>query len=318
MKTLLSFALAAACVSAHAQGYPNRAVRVIVAAQTGGPDIVARVVAAELQAQMGQAFVVENQGGANGIVGATTVSKAAPDGYTLLVYSSGFVINPAVHKSLPYDTDKDFTPVTNLVSNGGLFFAVANNIPPKSLQEFLAYAKKSPAPLAYSTPGVGNTWHLAMELFNSMTGLKMTHIPYKGGGPATAALSTGEVQVMFASPAPLMPHFKGGKVRVLAFTSNKRHPAAPDVPTMAEAGMPQYRHDGGWFGMFAPANTPMDIVNRLWREVQIAEQKPQVLERFRALGVEPVADSPADFRKFVQSEIKAYAEQARLAGIKPE
>jgi tripartite-type tricarboxylate transporter receptor subunit TctC len=318
MKNLLALALAAACVSAHAQSYPNRAVRVIVAAQTGGPDIVARVVAAELQAQMGQAFVVENQGGANGIVGATTVSKAAPDGYTLLVYSSGFVINPAVHKSLPYDTEKDFTPVTNLVSNGGLFLAVANNIPAKSLQELVDYAKKSSAPLAYSTPGIGNTWHLAMEVFNHMTGLKMTHIPYKGGGPATAALSSGEVQVMFASPAPLMPHYKSGKVRVLAFTSNKRHPAAPEVPTTAEAGMPQYRHDGGWFGMFAPANTPMDIVNKLWREVQIAEKKPAVLDRFAKLGVDPVADSPADFRKFIQAEIKAYAEQARMAGIKPE
>jgi tripartite-type tricarboxylate transporter receptor subunit TctC len=317
MRTLFALALALACGATHAQ-YPNRAVRVIVAAQTGGPDIVARVVAAELQAQMGQPFVVENQGGANGIVGATTVAKAAPDGYTLLVYSSGFVINPAMHKSLPYDTEKDFTPVTNLVSNGGLFLAVANNIPPKTLQEFIDYAKKSPTPLAYSTPGVGNTWHLAMEVFNHMTGLKMTHIPYKGGGPATAALSTGEVQVMFASPAPLMPHYKGGKVRVLAFTSGKRHPAAPEVPTTAEAGLPQYRHDGGWFGMFAPANTPMDIVNKLWREVQIAEQKPQVLERFRALGVDPVADSPADYKKFIQAEIKAYAEQARMAGIKPE
>jgi tripartite-type tricarboxylate transporter receptor subunit TctC len=314
---LLTLLLALLSASAHAQ-YPNRAVRVIVAAQTGGPDIVARVVAAELQAQMGQGFVVENQGGANGIVGATTVAKAAPDGYTLLVYSSGFVINPAVHKTMPYDTEKDFTPVTNLVSNGGLFFAVANNIPAKSLQELIDHAKKAPAPLAYSTPGVGNTWHLAMELFNSMTGLKMTHIPYKGGGPATAALSTGEVQAMFASPAPLMPHYKGGKVRVLAFTGEKRHPAAPEVPTMAEAGVPQYRHDGGWFGMFAPANTPADIVNKLWREVQTAVQKPAVKDRFAKLGVEAVADSPADFKKFISAEIKAYAEQARMAGIKPE
>jgi len=318
MRKLLAMLLALGCAAAQAQNYPNRAVRVVVAAQTGGPDIVARVVAAELQAQMGQPFVVENQGGANGIVGASTVAKSAPDGYTLLVYSSGFVINPAMHKTLPYDTEKDFTPVTNLVSNGGLFFAVANNIPPKTLMEFIDYAKKSPNPLAYSTPGVGNTWHLAMEVFNHMTGLKMTHIPYKGGGPATAALASGEVQVMFASPAPLMPHYKGGKVRVLAFTSGHRHPAAPEVPTTAEAGLPQYRHDGGWFGMFAPANTPADIVNKIWREVQIAEQKPAVLERFKALGVDPVADSPADFRKFVQAELKAYAEQARMAGIKPE
>jgi len=317
MRRFLAVALTLLSAAAHAQ-YPNRAVRVIVAAQTGGPDIVARVVAAELQAQMGQPFVVENQGGANGIVGATTVAKAAPDGYTLLVYSSGFVINPAVHKSLPYDTEKDFTPVTNLVSNGGLFFAVANNLPPKSLQEFIDYAKKSPTPLAYSTPGVGNTWHLAMEMFNSMTGLKMTHIPYKGGGPATAALAAGEVQVMFASPAPLMPHYKSGKVRVLAWTAAKRHPAAPEVPTTAEAGVPQYRHDGGWFGMFAPAGTPMDIVTKLWHEVQTAEKKPAVLERFAKLGVEPVADSPADYKKFINAEIKAYAEQARAAGIKPE
>jgi tripartite-type tricarboxylate transporter receptor subunit TctC len=316
MKRILAIVLACACLPAWAQGYPSKPVRVVVAAQTGGPDIVARVVAAELQAQMGQPFVVENQGGANGIVGATTVAKSAPDGYTVLVYSSGFVINPAVHKSLPYDTEKDFTPITNLVSNGGLFFAVTNNLPPKTMQEFIEYARKNP--VAYSTPGVGNTWHLAMELFNSMTGLKMTHVPYKGGGPATAALAAGEVQAGFASPAPLMPHYKSGRVRVLAFTSNHRHPAAPEVPTMAEAGVPQYRHDGGWFGMFAPAGTPMDIVNKLWREVQVAEKKPAVLERFKALGVEPVADSPADFRKFVQAEIKAYAEQARLAGVKPE
>jgi len=317
MRTLFAVTLALLSVAAQAQ-YPSRPVRVVVAAATGGPDIVARVVAAELQAQMGQPFVVENQPGANGMVGANIVAKSAPDGYTLLVYSSGFVINPAVHKSMPYDTEKDFTPVTNLVSNGGLFFAVANNIPPKTLQEFIAFARQSPQPLAYSTPGVGNTWHLAMEVFNNMTGIKMTHIPYKGGGPATAALASGEVQAMFASPAPLMPHFKSGRVRVLAWTAAKRHPAFPDIPTTAEAGLPQYKHDGGWFALFAPANTPMDIVEKLWKEVQTAEQKPAVRERFAKLGVEPVADSPADFKKFIQAEIKAYAEQVRLAGVKPE
>jgi len=304
MRTLFAVTLALLSVAAQAQ-YPSRPVRVVVAAATGGPDIVARVVAAELQAQMGQPFVVENQPGANGMVGANIVAKSAPDGYTLLVYSSGFVINPAVHKSMPYDTEKDFTPVTNLVSNGGLFFAVANNIPPKTLQEFISFARQSPQPLAYSTPGVGNTWHLAMEVFNNMTGIKMTHIPYKGGGPATAALASGEVQAMFASPAPLMPHFKSGRVRVLAWTAAKRHPAFPDIPTTAEAGLPQYKHDGGWFALFAPANTPMDIVEKLWKEVQTAEQKPAVRERFAKLGVEPVADSPADFKKFIQAEIKA-------------
>ncbi len=318
MKKELLFALALACAPAAAQNYPNRAVRVVVAAQTGGPDIVARIVAAQLQVQMGQPFVVENQGGANGIVGANTVAKAAPDGYTLLVYSSGFVINPAMHKSLPYDTEKDFTPVTNLVSNGGLFFAVANAVPAKTLQEFLAYAKQPGVQLAYSTPGIGNTWHLAMEVFDNMTGIKMTHIPYKGGGPATAALVTGEVQAMFASPAPLMPHYKSGKVRVIAYTGAQRHPAAPEVPTTAEAGLPRYRHDGGWFGMFAPAGTPADIVEKLALEVRKAMQNPDARERLTRLGVEPVADSPADFRKFFFAELKAYAEQVRLAGVQPE
>ena len=317
MSRWIAALLACIAIGAEAQNYPNRAVRVVVAAATGGPDLVARVIAAQLQAQLGQPFVVENQAGGNGIVGATTVARATPDGYTLLVYSSGFVINPYVHKSLPYDTEKDFVPVTNLVTNGGLFFAVANSVPAKSMQEFLEYAKKPGVNLAYSTPGIGNTWHLAMEVFDVKTGIKMTHIPYKGGGPATAALAAGEVQAMFASPPPLMSHYKAGKVRVLAFTGEKRHPAAPEIPTMKELGIP-YEHDGGWFGMFAPAGTPPEIVDKLWREVRSAVQNPEVRDRLIRLGAVPVADSPADFKKFIQSELKAYGEQAKLAGIQPE
>jgi len=317
MKRVFALLVALAVIPAWAQNYPNRPVRVVVAAATGGPDIVARVVSAELQAQMGQPFVVENQPGANGIVGATTVAKAAPDGYTLLVYSSGFVINPYVHKSLPYDTEKDFVPVTNLVTNGGLFFAVANSLPPKTMKEFLEYAKQPNVHLAYSTPGVGNTWHMAMEVFDNLVGIQMTHIPYKGGGPATAALAAGEVQAMLASPPPLMSHYKSGKVRVLAFTGSKRHPAAPEVPTMKELGI-NYQHDGGWFAMFAPAGTPPAIVDKLWRETRTAMQKPEVRDRLEKLGAEPVADSPADFKKFIQNELRNYGEQAKLAKIVPE
>lgn len=307
-----------AATAAHAQNYPSRAVRVVVAAATGGPDITARIVAAELQAQTGQPFVVENQPGANGIVGANIVAKAAPDGYTLLVYSSGIVINPYAHKSLPYDTASAFTPITNLVSNGGLFFAVAKSVPAKTLQEFIAYAKQPGVHLAYSTPGIGNTWHLAMEVFDNMTGIRMTHIPYKGGGPATAALAAGEVQAMFASPAPLMAHYKSGRVRVLAWTGEHRNPAMPDVPTTAEAGLPQYRHDGGWFALFGPAGMAPALTDRLWREVRAAEQKPAVRDRFAKLGVVPVADSPADFARFFRAQLEAYGEQARLAGLTPE
>jgi tripartite-type tricarboxylate transporter receptor subunit TctC len=303
---------------AQAQNYPNRPVRVVVAAATGGPDIVARVVCAKLQEQLGQPFVVENQPGANGMVGAATVAKAAPDGYTLLVYSSGIVINPYAHRSMPYDTATAFTPITNLVSNGGLFFAVANSVPAKSLKEFLDYARTPGTHLAYSTPGVGNTWHLAMEAFDKLTGIQMTHIPYKGGGPATAALASGEVQAMFASPAPLMPHYKSGKVRVLAYTGEQRHPAAPEVPTTAEAGLPQYKHDGGWFALFGPAGMPADIVDKLWREVQKAERSADVVDRFAKLGVFAVADSPAEFSKFFHAQLKTYGEQAKLANLQPE
>src|SRR6185503_13501617 len=300
------------------QSYPNRPVRVVVAAATGGPDIVARVVSAQLQTQLGQPFVVENRPGANGILGADIVAKAPPDGYTLLVYSSGFVNNPFVHKKLPYDTEKDFTPVTNLVSNGGLFLAVHPSIPAQNLEELIALARKPDSNLAYSTPGVGNTWHLAMEAFKNATGTHMTHIPYKGGGPATAALAAGEVQAMLASPAPIMPHYKSGRVRVLAYTGGKRHPAAPEVPTTAEAGLPQYRHDGGWFAMFAPARTSMEIVEKLHREVRTAMQNQGVRERLAALGVETVADSPAEFKKFVAAELRAYAEQLHLSDVTTE
>ena len=313
----LLIGLTAACAAwAQAQNWPNRPVRVVVGAQTGGPDTVARIVAAQLQQQLGQPFVVENQGGANGIVGATTVAKAAPDGYTVLVYSSGFVINPFVHKSLPYDTEKDLAPVTNLVTNGGLLMAVNTNVPVKSLKELIEYAKKTP--LAYSTPGIGNTWHLAQEVFNNHAGIKMTHIPYKGGGPATAAAAAGEVQVVFGSPPPLMPHYKSGRVRALAFSGEKRHPSFPEVPTMAEAGVPGYRHDGGWFGMFAPAATPNDILEKLAAELRKAMQDPGVQDRIAKTGSIPAAGTPAEFKKFIQSELKNYGEQAKLAGIKPE
>ena len=303
--------------TAWSQSYPNRAVRIIVPAGTGGPDIVARVVAAELQTQLGQPFVVENRPGANGIVGTDVVAKSSPDGYTLMVYSPGFVVNKFMHKSLPYDTEKDFAPVTNLVSSGGLFLAVNPSIPVQTLQEFIAYAKKPEAKLAYSTPGVGNNWHLATEVFSQKIGIKMTHVPYKGGGPAVAALVSGEVQAMLASPAPLIPHYKNKRVRVLAYSGDKRNAAVPEVPTMKEAGV-DYYYDGGWFGMFAPARTPTEIVETLAREVRVAMQKPEVKERIAQLGVEPVADSPADFRKFMANEFRAYGEMVRLAGVTPE
>jgi tripartite-type tricarboxylate transporter receptor subunit TctC len=317
VRKILALVLVLAAGTAWSQGYPNRPVRIIVPAGTGGPDVVARIVAAELQNQLGQPFIVENRPGANGIVGTDVVAKSAPDGYTLMVYSPGFVVNKFMHKSLPYDTEKDFIPVTNLISSGGLFLAVNPSIPVNSLKEFIAYARKPEAKLAYSTPGIGNNWHLATEVFSQKIGIKMTHVPYKGGGPAVAALVAGEVQAMLASPAPLIPHYKNNRVRVLAYSGDKRNAAAPEVPTMKEAGV-DYYYDGGWFGMFAPAKTSNEIVETLAREVRVAMQKPQVKERLAQLGVIPIADSPAEFRKFMENEFRAYGEMVRLAGIQPE
>lgn len=244
----------------------------VVAAATGGPDLVARIVAAELTTQLGQSFFVE----------------------------------------------KDFAPVTNLTSSGGLFLAVHPSLPVNTLKEFVEYARRPDAKLAYSTPGVGNNWHLATEVFSKIAGISMTHVPYKGGGPAAAALVSSEVQAMLVSPAPIMPHYKGNRVRLLAYTGEKRNAAVPDVPLMKEAGV-AYTYDGGWFGMFAPAaRTPPDILERIAAEVRTAMKKPAVLERFASLGVEPAAGTREEFRKFFLAELKAYGEMARVAGVKPE
>ena len=312
----------AACVIAGAAwgqaAYPSRAVRVIVPAGSGGPDVVARIIAAKLTEQLGQTFFVENHPGANGIVGAEMVAKAAPDGYTLMVYSSGLISNKSLYKKLPYDTEKDFAPISNLVDNGGLFITVNPSVPAKTLQELIALAKKPDVHLAYSTPGVGNTWHVATEVFNHYAGTKMTHVPYKGGGLAAAALASGEVQVMLSSPAPVMQFIKNGKARVLAYTATKRSAALPDIPTTAEAGLPSFQMDGGWFGMFAPAGTPSAIVDRLNRDVGIALADPAVVKRLQGLGVEPAYTSPGAFRKYLTEEIAKYAEYVRVAGIQLE
>jgi tripartite-type tricarboxylate transporter receptor subunit TctC len=309
---LTALALAGA---AWGQAYPVRTVRIIVPAGTGGPDVVARITAAKLTERMGQTFVVENHPGANGILGADMVARAAPDGYTLMVYSSGLISNKSLYKKLPYDTDTAFAPISNLVDNGGLFITVNPNVPAKTLQELIALAKKPGTHLAYSTPGVGNTWHVATEVFTHYAGIKMTHIPYKGGGPAAAALVSGEVQVLLSSPAPVLQHAKNGRARVLAYTAKTRAPSLPDVPTTAEAGLPTFQMDGGWFGMFAPANTPGAIVERLNKEVRAVLADPPTVARLRGLGVEPAPTTPDEFRKFVQDETRKYAEWVRIAGI---
>jgi len=312
---LAGLAALAVAGAACGQAYPSKPVRVIVPAGPGGPDVVGRIVAAKLAEQTGQNFFVENHPGANGIVGADMVAKAAPDGYTLMVYSSGLISNKSLYKKLPYDTDRDFAPISNLVDNGGLFITVNPAVPAKTLKELIELAKKPDSHLAYSTPGVGNTWHVATEVFNHYAGTHLTHVPYKGGGLAAAALASGEVQVMLSSPAPVMQYIKNGKARVLAYTASRRSPALPDVPTTAEAGLPSFQMDGGWFGMFAPAGTPAAVIDRLNKEVRAALADPAVVKRFQGLGVVPAPTSPEEFRKFLAEETAKYAEYVRVAGV---
>jgi len=312
---LTALALAGA---AWGQAFPTRPVRIIVPAGPGGPDVVARIMAAKLTERMSQSFIVENHPGANGILGADMVARAAPDGYTLMVYSSGLISNKSLYKKLPYDTDTAFAPISNLVDNGGLFITVHPAVPAKTLQELIALAKKPDVHLAYSTPGVGNTWHVATEVFNHYAGTKMTHIPYKGGGLAAAALVSGEVQVILSSPAPILPHARSGKARVLAYTAKTRAASMPDVPTTAEAGLPTFQMDGGWFGMFAPANTPAAVVERINKEVRAVLADPPTVTRLRGIGVEPAPTSPDEFRQFLRDETKKYAEWVRIARIQLE
>jgi tripartite-type tricarboxylate transporter receptor subunit TctC len=301
-----------------AQTYPNKPIRIIVPFGTGGPDSLARMLGAQLTVQMGQSFIIDNKPGANGILGAEALSKAVPDGYTLMITSSGFAASPGMYKKLPYDTEKDILPVTNLVENPGVFVVVNPSLGVKNLQELIDLARKPNSQLSFGSPGIGNNLHLSGEFFNAKAGTAILHIPYKGAGPAVASLLAGETQVMFSTPPAVMAQIKAGKLLALSYSDTRRHAQMLEVPTATEAGLGSFTHHGGWFGMFAPANTPLAVLNRLHQEVRTAFANPQFRERLEILGADPVGNSPADFKMFVGTEIKRYAEMIRLAKIQPE
>ena len=311
-------ALAGAAGAADApRDYPARPIRLIVPVPPGGSiDTFSRALVRALDGRFGGAIVVDNRSGANGIIGADLAAKAAPDGYTLLSNSFAFVINPAMYRTLPFDTARDFAPITAYVKGLGYLLLAHPSLPARTIPELIALAKSRA--LSYSSPGTGNGAHLAGELFRLKAGIELLHVPYKGGGPAFNALLGNEVNLTFQTVIVSQPHVEAGRLRALGFSGAARVPAMPEVPTIAESGLPGFVYDTGWHGWFAPAGTPPAILNRVHAEIVRALQEPKLREYFIAGGYQPAGLTPAEFRKLFTDDIRRYGEIVRAAGIEPQ
>jgi tripartite-type tricarboxylate transporter receptor subunit TctC len=306
---------AAFAAPALAQSYPTKPVRIVVPYPPGGPnDIVARTVGQKLSEQLGQPVIVDNKPGASGNIGAESVAKSPPDGYTLLLLTTGHTINPSLYPKLGYDLEKDLAPVTQLTA--GPMVVVANpSLPAKNIKELISLAKAKPGSLNFGSAGNGSSTHLAPELFSSMAGIKMNHIPYKGSAPALTDLMAGQIQVAFDFMISAMPHVKSGKVKALAVTSTTRSPAAPDLPTVAESGVPGFEVIG-WNGLVVPARTPKDVVAKLNAELKKALDQPDAKERFAAQGFSATWTTPEKFGAYIESEHAKWARVVKDSGAK--
>ena len=309
----MSFGAAATPLAA--QDFPTRPVTIIVASTPGGgTDIISRIIGEQLSKQLGQPFVVENLAGAGSLTGTVAAAKATPDGYTLQTgLTASMAVNPSLFAHLPYDPVSDFEPV-GMLAEFPFAVVVSNNFPAHSIKELIALAKARPGEINYASAGNGTGQHLSMELFKLMTGVNITHVPYRGAAPAYSDVISGQVPVFFDNLASALGQIKGGNVRALAVTGTKRSPLLPDVPTVAESGVPGYEYYV-WFGLWAPKNTPQPIVDKLHAEVNKALANPAVKERIVADAGEPMDMPLADIQPFLKTQIAKWADVVKRAGI---
>jgi len=300
--------------AAGAQTYPAGSMRIVVPFPPGGgTDILARSIAQKLSEAWGVSVIVDNRGGANGTIGTAAVAKAPPDGHTVIVVPSGFAVNPSIYKNLPFDTVRDLTPVTQLASSP-LVLVVHPSFPPKSVKDLVAFLRARPGEINYGSSGNGSPPHLATELFKLLTGTKMTHIPYKGAGPAAVDVIAGQIPIYFMNALSAVPHMKSGRLRPLGVTSDRRFPGLPSVPTIHEAGVPGYAMTN-WYGMLAPAGTPRASVTKLHGEVARILNLPELKERLSSEGAEVVASTPEQFAAFLRNEMAIAAKIVKASGM---
>jgi tripartite-type tricarboxylate transporter receptor subunit TctC len=309
--------IAAGASHVAAQGYPAKPTRLVVAQSAGGnADFVARAFGQRLAERTGHQVVIDNRPGGAGIIGTEIVARAAPDGYTLLLAPTGFSINPGLYSKLPFDPLRDFSPVSLL----GISYAVVvvyPQLPVNNIAELVALAKSQPGKLHFASSGIAAATHLAGELFNSMAGVKLVHVPYKGAPPALTDLAGGRVEVMFASPPSALPLVRGGRLRAIATTGSKRAAYAPDLPTVAEAGVPGYQSTI-WQALLAPARTPEPVISRLHKELAAIARQPDLRERLAADGSEAVGSTPKEAARHISAEIARYTKLAKAIGLKAD
>ncbi len=310
--SLVCSLLAGACL---AQQYPSKPVKIVVPFTPGGAvDIVGRTLGERLAATLGQPFVVDNRPGAGGIVGSEIVARAAPDGYTLLAVSSAHATNPTLFPKIPYNTERDFAPVS-LVASSSYILVTHPSMPVRNVRELIAFAKGRPGQLDYSGGSIASLPHLSGELFNLLAGIKMNYVPYKGSAQVTTAVLGGEVPLMFSNMLAIMPFVQSGRFRALGVTGAKRVSSAPEVPTIAEAGLPGYEVTG-WYGLLAPAATPRDIVTRLSTQIAAAMRAPEVAKRYSSEGADPVGSTPEAFAEVIARDTAKWAKVIKAAGTR--